>query len=263
MTETVDRCSRTFWLSPRLSVFICGKIWFLILVLTTMADAEAQDIYAVQRKAMVDTIAALTRETGIETGREHLSARVLAAMSKVPRHRFVPADQVPQAYANRPLPIGDGQTISQPFIVALMSDLAEVKAGDRVLEIGTGCGYQAAVLGELAREVYTIEIVAPLAKDAAARLAALGYRNVTAKSGDGYQGWPERAPFDAIIVTAGAPEVPPALIEQLKPGGKLVIPVGPQWSGQQLYVIDKDAGGKITTRNVLAVRFVPLTREKQ
>jgi protein-L-isoaspartate(D-aspartate) O-methyltransferase len=184
-------------------------------------------------------------------------------MNKVPRHRFVPADQEPQAYANRPLPIGHGQTISQPFIVALMTDLAEVKARDRVLEIGTGCGYQAAVLGELAREVYTIEIVAPLAKDAAARLATLGYRNVTAKSGDGYRGWPEHAPFDAIIVTAGAPEVPLPLIEQLKPGGKLVIPVGPQWSGQQLLVIDKDAGGKVTTRNVLAVRFVPLIREKK
>ena len=229
----------------------------------TIVDADAQDSYAVQRKAMVDTIAALTRETGFETGRERLSARVLAAMNKVPRHRFVPADMEPQAYANRPLPIGNGQTISQPFIVALMTDLAEIKASDRVLEIGTGCGYQAAVLGELAREVYTIEIVAPLAKEAAARLATLGYRNVSARSGDGYQGWPEHAPFDAIVVTAAAPAVPPALIEQLKPGGKLVIPVGPQWSGQELLVIEKDAGGKITTRHVLAVRFVPLTREKQ
>ncbi len=198
-----------------------------------------------------------------ETGRERLNERVLAAMNKVPRHRFVPADMEPHAYENRPLPIGNGQTISQPFIVALMTDLLDLKPADKVLEIGTGCGYQAAVLGELAREVYTIEIVAPLAEDAAARLAALGYRNVNARSGDGYQGWPEHAPFDAIIVTAAAPAVPPALIEQLKPGGRLVIPVGAQWSGQQLLVIEKDADGKTTTRDVLAVRFVPLTRDKQ
>jgi protein-L-isoaspartate(D-aspartate) O-methyltransferase len=242
---------------------VMRRIFPLILPVMMVADAEGQDIFAVQRQAMVDTIAMITRETAFETGRKHLSERVLAAMNKVPRHRFVPADQEAQAYANRPLPIGNGQTISQPFIVGLMTDLADVKARDRVLEIGTGCGYQAAVLGELAREVYTIEIVAPLAKEAAARLATLGYRNVTAKSGDGYRGWPEHAPFDAIIVTAGAPAVPPALIEQLKPGGKLVIPVGPQWSGQQLLVIEKDVNGKTTTRDVLAVRFVPLVRDKQ
>ncbi len=241
---------------------VLRRIFPLILPAMMVADVEGQDHYAAQRKAMVDTIAVLTRETAFETGRERLNARVLAAMDKVPRHRFVPADQEPYAYANRPLPIGHGQTISQPFIVALMTELADVKARDRVLEIGTGCGYQAAVLGELAREVYTIEIVAPLAADAAARLATLGYRNVTTRSGDGYRGWPEHAPFDAIIVTAGAPAVPPALIEQLKPGGKLVIPVGPQWSGQQLLVIEKDAGGKITQRKVLDVRFVPLTRDK-
>ncbi|HWP87438.1 MAG TPA: protein-L-isoaspartate(D-aspartate) O-methyltransferase, partial [Burkholderiales bacterium] len=180
-----------------------------------------------------------------------------------PRHRFVPADQEPNAYANRPLPIGNGQTISQPFIVALMTDMLGLKATDRVLEIGTGCGYQAAVLAELAREVYTIEIVAPLAREAAARFAELGYRNINARSGDGYRGWPAHAPFDAIIVTAAAPEVPPALIEQLKPGGKLVIPVGAQWSGQELRIIEKDQHGKTTTRNALAVRFVPLTREKE
>ena len=239
------------------------RIFALVFTATIMADAGGQDLYAVQRKAMVDTIARLTRETGLETGRGHLSDRVLAAMNKVPRHRFVPVAQESYAYDNRPLPIGNGQTISQPFIVALMSDLLDLKPGDKVLEIGTGCGYQAAVLGELAREVYTIEIVEPLAKEAAARMAALGYRNVTARSGDGYAGWPEHAPFDAIIVTAAAPAVPPALIEQLKPGGRLVIPVGQQWGGQQLLVIDKDAHGKTATRNVLAVRFVPLTRDKQ
>jgi len=235
----------------------------LTVACTVMPDAEGQDRHAAPRKAMVDTIVALTRETAAETGRASLDSRVLTAMNKVPRHRFVPADQEPNAYANRPLPIGNGQTISQPFIVALMTDMLGLKATDRVLEIGTGCGYQAAVLAELAREVYTIEIVAPLAREAAARFAELGYRNVNARSGDGYRGWPAHAPFDAIIVTAAAPEVPPALIEQLKPGGKLVIPVGAQWSGQELRVIEKDQHGKTTTRNALAVRFVPLTREKE
>ncbi len=234
-----------------------------LLAAGTTMNAEAQDPYAAQRKAMLDDIVALTRATRFETGRATLSARALAAMTKVPRHRFVPPSQERNAYDNRPLPIGHGQTISQPFIVALMTDLLDLKPGDKVLEIGTGSGYQAAVLAELAREVYTIEIVEPLAQEATARLATLGYRNVYTRSGDGYQGWPERAPFDAIMVTAGALEVPPALVAQLKPGGRLVIPVGPQWSGQSLLVIEKDVGGKTTTRNVLAVRFVPLTRDKQ
>lgn len=234
-----------------------------LLAAGSIMTAEAQDLYAAPRNAMLDTIAALTRETRFETGRATLSERVMAALNKVPRHRFVPSGEERHAYDNRPLPIGHGQTISQPFIVALMTDLLDLKAGDKVLEIGTGCGYQAAVLAELAREVYTIEIVVPLAKEAAARLAVLGYRNVSARSGDGYLGWPEQAPFDAIMVTAGAREVPPALVQQLKPGGKLVIPVGPQWSGQELLVIEKDASGKTATRKVLAVRFVPLTRDRQ
>ena len=235
----------------------------LLLAAIMTAGAHAEDMHAAQRTAMVDTIARITRDTALESGRAELGARVLAAMNKVPRHRFVPADEEPYAYSNRPLPIGHGQTISQPFIVALMTDLLDLKPGDRVLEIGTGCGYQAAVLAELAREVYTIEIVAPLAEEAAARFVALGYRNVTSRSGDGYGGWPEHAPFDAIIVTAAAPAVPPALVAQLKPGGKLVIPVGAQWSGQELLVIEKDLQGKTTTRNALAVRFVPLTRDKE
>ena len=256
-------CERRLGIYRRLAAFMRAGAVILTVACTVMPDAEGQDRHAAPRKAMVDTIVALTRETAAETGRASLDSRVLTAMNKVPRHRFVPADQEPNAYANRPLPIGNGQTISQPFIVALMTDMLGLKATDRVLEIGTGCGYQAAVLSELAREVYTIEIVAPLAREAAARFAELGYRNVNARSGDGYRGWPAHAPFDAIIVTAAAPEVPPALIEQLKPGGKLVIPVGAQWSGQELRVIEKDQHGKTTTRNALAVRFVPLTREKE
>jgi len=256
-------CDRRLGIYRRLAPFVHASAAILIVACAVMPDAEGQDRHAAPRKAMVDTIVALTRETAAETGRASLDSRVLTAMNKVPRHRFVPADQEPNAYANRPLPIGNGQTISQPFIVALMTDMLGLKATDRVLEIGTGCGYQAAVLAELAREVYTIEIVAPLAREAAARFAELGYRNINARSGDGYRGWPAHAPFDAIIVTAAAPEVPPALIEQLKPGGKLVIPVGAQWSGQELRIIEKDQHGKTTTRNALAVRFVPLTREKE
>ena len=256
-------CDRRLGIYRRLAAFMRAGAVILIVDCAAMPDAEGQDRYAAPRKAMVETIVALTRETAAETGRASLDSRVLTAMNKVPRHRFVPADQEPNAYANRPLPIGNGQTISQPFIVALMTDMLGLKATDRVLEIGTGCGYQAAVLAELAREVYTIEIVAPLAREAAARFAELGYRNINARSGDGYRGWPAHAPFDAIIVTAAAPEVPPALIEQLKPGGKLVIPVGAQWSGQELRIIEKDQHGKTTTRNALAVRFVPLTREKE
>ena len=212
---------------------------------------------------MLAEVEAMYADTQRETGLKAMSGAVRTAMGKVERHRLIPQAQMHAAYANRPLPIGNGQTISQPFIVALMTDMLGLKATDRVLEIGTGCGYQAAVLAELAREVYTIEIVAPLAREAAARFAELGYRNINARSGDGYRGWPAHAPFDAIIVTAAAPEVPPALIEQLKPGGKLVIPVGAQWSGQELRIIEKDQHGKTTTRNALAVRFVPLTREKE
>ena len=222
--------------------------------------ADAADEFAAARAVMLDDIAILVHETRADTGRAKLDARVMAAMEKVPRHVFVQPSELPHAYDNRPLPIGNGQTISQPFIVALMSDLLGLQASHKVLEIGTGCGYQSAVLAELAHEVYTIEIVEPLATQSAARLSALGYRNVHARSGDGHHGWPQHAPFDAIIVTAAAPAVPPALIEQLKPGGRLVIPVGGQWSSQQLLVVKKDADGGTVTRNVLAVRFVPLTR---
>jgi len=187
--------------------------------------------------------------------------RVLAAMGRVPRHLFVPAALRFRAYADHPLPIGNGQTISQPYIVALMTQLAEVEPDDVVLEIGTGSGYQAAVLSEIAREVATIEIVPDLAETADARLSELGYRNVTVRTGDGYVGWKEKAPFDAILVTAAAPEVPPPLVEQLAPGAILVIPVGPQSQVQSLLRIEKAADGTTLTREILPVVFVPLVRE--
>ncbi|MDP1717765.1 MAG: protein-L-isoaspartate(D-aspartate) O-methyltransferase [Burkholderiales bacterium] len=221
--------------------------------------ANAQDGFESARGRLLADIAQLTRETRLETGRAALSEQTMAAMRTVPRHRFVVPGDERYAYDNRPLPIGHGQTISQPFIVALMTDFLELKPTDKVLEIGTGCGYQAAVLSELAREVYSIEIVEPLGREAAQRLITLGYRNITTKIGDGYQGWAEHAPFDAIIVTAAARDVPQPLVDQLKPGGRLVIPVGSQGGAQTLYVMEKQPDGKVVQRAVLAVRFVPLT----
>jgi protein-L-isoaspartate(D-aspartate) O-methyltransferase len=209
-----------------------------------------------RRGAMVREIAAMYRDAG--TGKP--DDRVMAAMGRVPRHEFVPPELVSSAYENRPLPIGEGQTISQPYIVALMTDLARVRKGDRVLEVGTGSGYQAAVLVEMGAAVFTIEIVPPLAASARERLARLGYRNVEVVTGDGYAGIESRAPFDAILVTAGASHVPPALIRQLKAGGRMVIPVGDPFALQHLTVVEKAADGTVTTRRVLPVRFVPLTR---
>ena len=191
------------------------------------------------------------------------NAAVLDALRKIPRHEFVPDAERAQAYEDHPLPIGQHQTISQPFIVALMSELAQVQRGQRVLEIGTGSGYQAAVLAELGAEVYTMEILEPLARTAAARLQQLGYDRLQVKYGDGYLGWPEHAPFDAIVVTAAADPVPPPLIEQLKPGGRLVMPVGQAGERQTLVVLQKDASGQLHTRNVAPVVFVPLTRDEK
>jgi protein-L-isoaspartate(D-aspartate) O-methyltransferase len=184
---------------------------------------------------------------------------VMAVMGRVERHRFVREGLQSEAYDNRPLPIGHGQTISQPYIVALMTDLMQTKPGHRVLELGTGSGYQAAVLTELVREVYTMEIIEPLGKEAAERLAQLGYRNVQVKVADGYYGWPEHAPFDSIIVTAAASHVPPALVRQLKPGGRMVLPVGTSFLTQHLMLIEKQADGSVMTRQILPVAFVPLT----
>jgi protein-L-isoaspartate(D-aspartate) O-methyltransferase len=225
-------------------------------------SADAQDGFAARRAEMVAEIAAMARSTGFETGRPVFGERVMAAMQRVPRHILVPDGQVPYAYENRPLPIGHGQTISQPYIVALMTDLMDPKPTDVVLEIGTGSGYQAAILAEIVAKVYTIEIVEPVGKRAAEGLAKLGYKDVLTRIGDGYNGWPEAAPFDSIIVTAAAPSVPQPLVEQLKPGGRLVIPVGGQWEVQQLLVIEKKADGATATRRTIPVRFVPLTRGK-
>jgi protein-L-isoaspartate(D-aspartate) O-methyltransferase len=223
------------------------------------AMAADDDAFVRARQRMVAEVAAMARETRSATGRAAFSAPVMAALANVPRHRFVPERYVSEAYRNSPLPIGEGQTISQPYIVALSTDLIDPKSGDVVLEIGTGSGYQAAVLAELVRHVYSIEIVEPLGRSAAARLAALGYRNVDVRIGDGYAGWPEHAPFDGIVVTAAAPFVPEPLVEQLKAGGKMVIPVESPRGGQELLLVEKAADGAVTKRVVLPVRFVPMT----
>ena len=208
------------------------------------------------RRAMVEEISA--DRYGLPAG---FSTQVKEAMLRVQRHLFVPVLAQRNAYDNVPLPIGHGQTISQPYIVGLMTHVLELRRDDRVLEIGTGSGYQAAVLAQIVAKVYTIEIVAPLAAEARERLARLGYRNVEVRTGDGYKGWPEQAPFDAIMVTAGAEETPAPLIEQLKPGGKLVIPLGPS-GNQRLTLIEKQPDGRTRSREIIPVRFVPFTRER-
>jgi protein-L-isoaspartate(D-aspartate) O-methyltransferase len=207
---------------------------------------------------MLNEIAADVRGTAEQIGRFTLAPPVTAAMAKVPRHEFVPQAAQSAAYYNIPLPIGHGQTISQPYIVAAMTELAEVGEGDTVLEVGTGCGYQTAVLAELVEWVYSIEVVPDLGRQAAERLARLGYSNVSVRVGDGCAGWPEHAPFDAIVVTAAAREVPPPLIAQLKRGRRMVIPVESGFYGQELSVIERDAGDRVEQRKLLPVRFVSL-----
>jgi protein-L-isoaspartate(D-aspartate) O-methyltransferase len=185
--------------------------------------------------------------------------RVLAALRTVPRHLFVPESLSADAYQDSPLPIGHGQTISQPYIVAFMTEALEMRPGDRVLEVGTGSGYQAAVLAELTDRVFTVEILEPLARQAEERLKRLGYASVRVRHGDGYYGWEEEAPFDRIIVTAAAGHVPPPLVRQLKPGGRIVIPIGGVYEVQTLMLVEKDADGRIGSRQLLPVRFVPMT----
>jgi protein-L-isoaspartate(D-aspartate) O-methyltransferase len=216
-----------------------------------VTGAESQDHQAEARRMVDDQL----RSRGIA------DERVLAAMARVPRHRYVPPEQQRAAYNDGPLPIGHGQTISQPYIVAFMTEALKLQPSDVVLEIGTGSGYQAAILGELVREVYTIEIVAGLAEGARRTLAAEGYRNVHVRAGDGYKGWPEHAPFSKIMVTAAPEEVPPALVQQLAVGGAMVLPVGPRMGYQELRVLTKTEGGLVTERS-LPVRFVPMVKPR-
>jgi protein-L-isoaspartate(D-aspartate) O-methyltransferase len=220
-------------------------------------ETQAQDT-AAPRARMVAEVDAMYAETRGLTGLPAMSPRVRDALGKVERHRLVPPAQRAAAYRNHPLPIGGGQTISQPYIVALSTDLVAPEAQHVVLEIGTGSGYQAAVLAEIVRKVYTIEILEPLSLSAQKALGELGYRNIEFRVGDGYQGWPEKGPFDAIVVTAAAPRVPEALLAQLKPGGRMAIPVGPDGGAQDLLLISKQADGSLRQRQVLPVRFVPL-----
>jgi len=232
---------------------------FLMWLLLCLGSAAAEPEWAANRNALMDQIVKDRQVLRQVLGRDHLSPAVEQAMRKVPRHDYVPAEQREFAYENRPLSIGYGQTISQPLIVALMTDLLEVEPGDKVLELGTGSGYQAAVLAELGVTVYSVEIVPPLGKQAQAVLEQQYPDKVHLRIGDGYHGWQEAAPFDAIIVTAAGDHIPPPLIEQLKPGGRMVIPVGSHFYSQQLMLVKRDEKGTVRTRALLPVAFVPLT----
>ena len=228
------------------------------MILQPSVGAAGPDEFAAERRALVAEINALAKDTQSVTGQGAFSNKVMTAMGKVPRHRFVPPEVVRYAYRNRPLPIGYGQTISQPFLVAYMTELLQVGKNTKVLEVGTGSGYQAAILGELVKEVYTIEIIEPLAARATEALKINGYTNIEVKSGDGYYGWEQHAPYDAIIVTAVASHVPSPLIQQLKHGGRMLIPLGSSFMPQHLVLVEKDLDGRVHTRELLPVQFVPL-----
>ncbi len=210
---------------------------------------------------LLDEIESEYNYTRRMTGKDRLDPKVKAALLAIPRDKFVPKTYLDSAFYNGPLPIGHGQTISQPYIVALMTDLLELEKDDTVLEIGTGSGYQAAILSQLCKQVYTIEYVPALADMAKTRFEKLGYDNIECKAGNGYDGWPEHAPFDGIIVTAAATHIPEALIEQLKPGGRMVIPVGQQYLSQELTLVEKDEDGELSIRDILGVAFVPFQGE--
>ncbi len=240
-------------------------VLFLVAILLSVpaipvfASGAESDSYRLQRAGMVKEIEDELSFTSERIGKKALSQCVLDAMLNVPRHEFVPEHLTRYAYENRPLPIGHGQTISQPFVVGIMTDLLNVGKGSVVLEVGTGSGYQAAILAYCVKQVYSIEIIKGLGEEAKARLQRLGYENVEVRIGDGYQGWKEHAPFDAIIVTAAAAHIPPPLIEELKPGGRMVIPIGEPYTTQYLTLVEKDREGKINTKRLLPVAFVPLT----
>ena len=231
----------------------------LLFVFLLVSTAQAGDKYTAARLSMIQAIEDDVKETSLYLDKEALDPRVMSSMAKVKRHEFVSKWIRFKAYENRPLPIGYSQTISQPYIVALMTGLLKPEKTDKVLEVGTGSGYQAAVLSGLVSKVFTIEIINGLGEQAKERLWRLDYKNVVVRIGDGYYGWPEEAPFDAIVVTAAASHIPPPLIKQLKPGGKMVIPVGSRFMVQQLLLVEKAMNGKTTTRQILPVRFVPLT----
>ena len=233
-------------------------LWVAAVLCFAAITARADE--AELREEMVRVIERYAWHMEVELGQRHLDQRVLEVMRRLPRHNFVPDDVRVAAYADRPLPIGYGQTISQPFIVAFMSHLLEPQPGHVVLEIGTGSGYQAAVLAEIVEQVCTIEIIPGLGKRAKATLEALNFANVRTKIGDGYHGWPECGPYDGIVVTAAAGHIPPPLIAQLKPGARMIIPVGEPYSTQQLVLVTKEADGRVTTRLMLPVRFVPFVR---
>lgn len=228
------------------------------LMLLVPVHGPADD-FSLQRQSLVREIEADVRGTSLYLNKEELNPRVMQVMAKVPRHQFVDRMLWSAAYENRPLPIGYGQTISQPYIVAIMTDLINPQTGQRILEVGTGSGYQAAVLAELVDRVYTMEIIKPLAEQVKQRFVRLGYNNISAKHGDGYYGWQEHAPFDAIVVTAAASHVPPPLVKQLKAGGKMIIPVGSRFLTQHLLLIHKDMNNKLRSEQILPVMFVPLT----
>ncbi|HEY5733244.1 MAG TPA: protein-L-isoaspartate(D-aspartate) O-methyltransferase [Gammaproteobacteria bacterium] len=239
-------------------LLLIGSLLWLIML---PAHATGESEYKLARERLIELIEQDVRETSEYINKTQLDQRVMDAMASVPRHEFVPERQRVSAYDNRPLAIGHGQTISQPYMVAVMTDLIKPEPGDRVLEIGTGSGYQAAILAQLVDKVFSIEIIEPLGTAAERLFQKLGYDNIVSRIGDGYYGWKEQAPFDAIVVTAAASHVPPPLIEQLKPGGHMVIPVGSRFLTQQLMLVTKDEKGQVATRQVLPVAFVPLTGE--
>ena len=241
---------------------LCSGLFVVLLVCAIVKPVGAESDWAVQRDMLAREIEKDVKATSDYTGKSRLNSSVIEAIRTVPRHEFVPEQYRGGSYLNRPLPIGEGQTISQPYIVALMTDLADVNKKSVVLEIGTGSGYQAAVLAEIVDHVYTIEIIPSLGERAKDTLERLEYKNVSVRVGDGYKGWPEHAPFDAIIVTAAPESVPEPLIEQLAVGGKMVIPVGPEHGRQSLQVLEKHANGEVSTSQVLPVRFVPFTRDE-
>jgi protein-L-isoaspartate(D-aspartate) O-methyltransferase len=230
----------------------------ILLFQATAMALDAQD-FASQRQQMVDEIAEDARRVAKFVGKDTFDENIMRVMQTTPRHLFVPEEARPFAYENRPLPIGYGQTISQPYIVALMTELLQPEPGHKVLEIGTGSGYQAAILAQLVKEVFSIEIIDELGQSSTSLLKELGYDNVATRIADGYDGWPEHAPFDSIIVTAAISHIPPPLVRQLKNGGTMVIPVGTGFQTQQLTLVKKDMTGEITTQQIIPVIFVPFT----